>query len=69
MSWRDSEAVVAMDVRGACLLCARGTCWPVRYGESNEESVYKVRSKLVVNRGNKRTSVIASHCMPNRSQG
>ena len=37
-SARDSDAVVAMDVRGACLLCARGTCLPVLYGESKEES-------------------------------
>lgn len=43
MSARDSEAVVAIDVNGACRLCARGTCWPVLYGESKEESVYIVR--------------------------
>lgn len=30
ISARDSEAVVATDVRGACRLCARGTCCPVR---------------------------------------
>ena len=39
-SARDSEAVVATDVKGACRLCGRGTCCPVRYGESKEESVY-----------------------------
>jgi hypothetical protein len=28
-SMRDSDADVAMEVRGACRLCGRGTCCPV----------------------------------------
>lgn len=38
-SARDSEPSVATEVRASCLLCASGTCLPVRYGESKSESV------------------------------
>ena len=48
-SARDSEAVVATDVKGVCRLCGRGTCWPVRYGESKEESVYLSTGGLFLN--------------------
>lgn len=68
ISARDSEAVVATDVKGACRLCARGTCCPVRYGESKEESVYMSGGDRFSKMDGKLTSVIAGHRMPERSK-
>ena len=67
-SARDSEAVVATDVKGACRLCARGTCCPVRYGESKEESIYLSGGKRFSKVESQPTSVIAGHRMPERSK-
>jgi hypothetical protein len=68
-SARDSEAVVATDVKAACLLCARGTCCPVRYGESKEESGYLSGGDRYSQVQVQHTSVIAGHRMPERSKG
>ena len=68
ISARVSEAVVATDVKGACRLGARGTCCPVRYGESKVESVKMSGGDCFSKAEGQRTSVIAGHRMPERSK-